>query len=384
LRYIAVFLYDPLEYTVKRRHFLLQLSAAIGTTSLPSLALAQAQHNTLRVAGGWRMNAHDYQIGALHVDWDKRQVKTEFALTVPSLAHAIVPEPGGGFLAVATRPGTWLVRVDAHGKLVHRLAMADEGDARTLDGHVIASLDGHWLYTGETDRKTGDGWVSVRSANDLRKVAEHRTHGIDPHQILVDAQGRLVVANGGIPRTPTGDKHQLERMNPALVLLDPQTGEKLGAWSLRDKRLAPHHIAWNRPLADGPTLLGIGLQAEHDDPDRRRDAPLLAVWDGKELTTPTHMVADGYAGDVAAGPNGGFVLTAQRANRIVLWQPHDAAKLLTIGKVQNPCGLWPLDDAPGVAIGGGLGLARWHATAPANMLRWPQGMSAGNHWAVLG
>jgi hypothetical protein len=370
--------------TVDRRHFMLQLGAALGTTCLPALARAQATGSTLRVAGGWRMNERDYQIGALSVDWAQGQVKTEFAHTVPTLPHAIVPEQGGGFLAVATRPGTWMVRVDAQGKLVQRLTMAEEGDTRTLDGHVIASYDGRWLYTGETDRNTGAGWVSVRDAKNLRKVAEHRTHGIDPHQILVDAQGRLVVANGGIPRTPEGHKRNLELMDPKLVLLNPDNGEKLGEWSLRDKRLAPHHIAWNRPLADSPQLLGIGLQAEHDDPSKRRDAPLLAVWDGKELKIPTHMVADGYAGDVAAGPNGGFVLTAQFANRVVLWQPQEPAKLLTIGKVQNPCGLWPLDDAPGVTIGGGLGLARWHATEPGHMLRWPAGMAAGNHWAVLG
>lgn len=366
-----------------RRHFLLQLSAALGTAALPALARARAEGSTLRVAGGWRMNERDYQIGALRVDWAQGQVRTEFAVTMPTLPHAIVPEPGGGFLAVATRPGTWLVRADAEGRISHRLSMADEGDKRTLDGHVIASPDGRWLYTGETDRQTGDGWVSVRDTRDLRKVAEHRTHGIDPHQILVDAQGRLVIANGGIPRNAAGDKRDLDRMNPALVLLNPENGEQLGEWSLRDKRLAPHHIAWNRPLEGGPLLLGIGLQAEHDDPAQRRDAPLLAVWDGKELKVPSYMVAEGYAGDVAAGPNGGFVLTAQRANRIVLWQPQEPAKLTTIGNVQNPCGLWPLSDAPGVAVGGGRGLARWHPTEPAHMLRWPEGMAAGNHWALL-
>ena len=366
-----------------RRHFLLQLSAALGTASLPALASAQTEGSTLRVAGGWRMNEREYQIGALRVDWAQGQVKTEFAITTPTLPHAIVPEPGGGFLAVATRPGSWLIRADVQGQLVHRLAMADEGDKRTLDGHVIASHDGQWLYTGETDRQTGDGWVSVRDARTLRKVAEHRTHGVDPHQLLVDAQGRLVIANGGIPRTPAGNKRNLEQMNPTLVLLNPESGEKLGEWSLRDKRLAPHHIAWNRPLEGGPLLLGIGLQAEHDDPAQRRDAPLLAVWDGKALTVPSHMVADGYAGDVAAGPNGGFVLTAQFANRILLWQPQQPARLTTIGNVQNPCGLWPLYDAPGVTVGGGRGLARWHPTEPAHMLRWPEGMAAGNHWAVL-
>ncbi|MBP9800226.1 MAG: DUF1513 domain-containing protein, partial [Sterolibacterium sp.] len=155
-------------------------------------------------------------------------------------------------------------------------------------------------------------------------------------------------------------------------------------WRLRDARLSPHHIAWNQPTANEPrTLLGIGLQAEHDDPARRKTAPILAVWDGKELTIPSHMMANGYAGDVAAGPDGGFILTAQHANRIVLWQPRMPAELTTIGEVRNPCGLWPLADAPGVVIGGGLGLARWHPAEVAGMLRWPAGMAAGNHWAIL-
>ncbi|SMB24828.1 Twin-arginine translocation pathway signal [Sterolibacterium denitrificans] len=368
---------------MNRRHFLLQLSAALGVAALPSLVRAQESAGIMHVAGGWRMHERDYQIGALRVDWQQNAVAMQYAITVPTLPHAIVPEPGGGFLAVATRPGAWLMRVDAEGRLANQLSMADEGDARTFDGHVIASNDGQWLYTGETDRKSGEGWVGVRDARDLRKVAEHRTRGIDPHQILVDAKGRLVIANGGIPRTPTGAKRNLERMDPTLVHLDAESGEQLGVWSLRDKRLSPHHIAWNRPLEDGPVLLGIGLQAEHDDSSRRRQAPLLAVWDGQELTIPSHMVADGYAGDVAAGPNGGFVLTAQHANRIMLWQPQKPAELMTIGNVQNPCGLWPLQDAPGVAIGGDLGLARWHPGEPAGMLRWPQGMAAGNHWAIL-
>lgn len=369
---------------MSRRQFLTRLGASLGVAAWPALAQAQATERPLRVGGGWRMNERDYQVGALVIDWVAGAVRTEFALTLPTLPHAIVPEPGGGFLAVATRPGTWIVRADAEGRLAQRLDAADEGDARSFDGHVIASLDGQWLYTGETDRKTGEGWVSVRDVRHLRKVAEHRTHGIDPHQILVDRRGRLVVANGGIPRTATGAKRDLDRMNPTLVHMDPKTGEKLGEWTLPDARLSPHHIAWSRPLREGDEpLLGIGLQAEHDAPADRRDAPLLALWDGKALTIPSRQVVDGYAGDVAPGPNGGFVLTAQRANRIVLWQPHKADEFLTIGQVQNPCGLWPLADAPGVAIGGGLGLARWHPSEPARMLRWPKGMAAGNHWALL-
>ncbi|MBP9712314.1 MAG: DUF1513 domain-containing protein [Sterolibacterium sp.] len=369
---------------MRRRQFLWQLSALLGSAALPGWVAAATEGRRVRVGGGWRMNGQEFQIGALQVDWAEGRLTPQFAVTTPTLPHAIVPEAGGGFLAVATRPGTWMLRVDAEGRVSHRIASVEEGDVRTFDGHVIASHDGQWLYTGETDRKSGEGWVSVRDARDMRKVAEHRTHGIDPHQILVDAEGRLIVANGGIPRTPTGDKRNLERMQPNLVRMDAGSGEKLGEWSLRDKRLSPHHIAWNQPTASsGKVLLGLGLQAEHDDPAQRREAPVLAIWDGQTLEIPSHVVADGYAGDVAAGPDGGFVLTAQRANRIVLWRPQQAAELLTIGEVQNPCGLWPLADAPGVAIGGGLGLARWHPRETAQMMRWPTGMAAGNHWALL-
>lgn len=365
---------------MNRRHFL----STLGAAALPSLALAGNPSTIMRVGGGWRMNGRDYQVGALGIDWAAGRVVTEFALTTPTLPHAIVPEAGGGFLAVATRPGTWILRVDARGQLMQRIAAEDEGDARTFDGHIIASNDGQWLYTSETERKTGAGWFSVRDARNLKKVAEHSTHGIDPHQILVDAEGKLIIANGGIPRTPTGDKRDLDRMDPNLVRVNAETGEKLGMWSLRDKRLSPHHIAWNKPHgANGQRLLGIGLQAEHDAPHQRHEAPLLGVWDGKELTVPSYMVAKGYAGDVAAGPNGGFVLTAQFANRILLWQPHKAADLMTLGEVQNPCGLWPLDRSPGVIVGAGLGLARWHPSEPARMLRWPAGVSADNHWALL-
>ena len=41
---------------------------------------------------------------------------------------------------------------------------------------------------------------------------------------------------------------------------------------------------------------------------------------------------------MAAGPNGDFVLTAQHADRIVLWQPEKPGVLMSIGEVQNPAG----------------------------------------------
>lgn len=362
-----------------RRHL---LSLALAALPPGAWASAHAEQST-RVAGGWRLNEREYQVGVLGVNWAGNEVSVQAATAVPTRPHAVVPEAGGGFLAVAARPGIWLLRMDARGKVSHQLGMAAEGSQRTLDGHVIASQDGQWLYTGETDRFSGEGWVSVRDARDLRRVAQFRSHGIDPHQILVADDGMLVVANGGIPRTASGGKRDLQLMNPSLVRMNPANGEKLGEWTLADRRLSPHHIAWNRPTPTTPRLLGIGLQAEHDDAAERARAPLLAVWDGQTLHTPVQPETQGYAGDVSAGPDGGFVLTAQYAHRIVLWQPQRPSDLTDLGAVHNPCGLWPLEGAPGVIVGAGRGLARWHPSQPANMLRWPQGLAADNHWALL-
>jgi len=365
---------------IGRRHL---LQAALGALPALPFGARAAAHTPTRVAGSWHMNEREYQVGVLGVRWAQSELSIEAAVTVPTRPHAVVPEPGGGFLAVDTRPGSWLLRLDARGQVSHQLSMASEGNQRTLDGHVIASQDGQWLYTGETDRFSGEGWVSVRDVRDLRRVAQFSTHGIDPHQILVADDGMLLVANGGIPRTPTGGKRDLHLMNPSLVRMNPANGEKLGQWTLPDRRLSPHHIAWNQPSAGTPRLLGVGLQAEHDDPAERRKAPLFAVWDGQTLAAPNLPETAGYAGDVAAGPNGGFVLTAQYANQIVLWQPAAPNELTRLGEVQNPCGLWPLDGEPGVIVGAGRGLARWRASAAASMLRWPQGLAAGNHWALL-
>ena len=48
---------------MQRRDFLLQMGVLLGSAALPSLALA-AGHSTMRVAGGWRLNERDWQVGA--------------------------------------------------------------------------------------------------------------------------------------------------------------------------------------------------------------------------------------------------------------------------------------------------------------------------------
>lgn len=381
---------------MKKRCFLEFASALFATSVWPAAATPLVTTpSACTLAAAWRSNdgvQGDF-VGLLRADWAQTQIQVQAAVPVPSRAHGLLAEPGGGFLAVASRPGQWLLRCDDQGKVVQWHQMEREAEGRRLDGHVCASLDGEWLYTTETNPLSGQGWIAVRERRTLRKVAEWRTHGIEPHQALLDASGALVVANGGILRAEGDKKRDLHLMDSSLVRLNPTTGERLSQWRLKDPRLSLRHLAWSHPggnvgtSTSGKPLLGIALQAEHDDLTQRRAAPVLAVWDGAKLVTPSLVSAGaGYAGDIAAGPEGGFVVSCQRAGMAVQWRPEAPAELVAVAQLQEVCALapWQADmSTHGVLMGAGRGLGRWHPTMSPGFLKWPNAMALDNHWVTV-
>ncbi len=385
---------------MNKRHFL-QLGALGASAYLwPRLGATQTAPNRdwpdLTLAAAWRVgpDTPGNWVGLLHVDWRNAQVTVKAAVPVPTRAHGLLAEADGGFLAVATRPGSWLLRCDADGKVVRRHAVDSETSGRTLDGHACASDDGAWLYTAETDAGSGQGWVSVRERTSLRKVAQWPTHGAEPHQLLVDAQGALLVANGGLLRAEGDKKRDLDRMDSSLVRLDPRTGERLGQWRLKDARLGIRHMAWNQPTADGAgakRLLGIALQNEHDDLAQRRNAPVLAIWDGENLHTPSLVSAGGgYAGDIVAGPDGGFILSCVRTHVALQWRAAAPQEMVVVAQLHEVGALapWVTSQTPhgehsGVLLAAARGLGRWHPSVAPALLKWPAGMALDNHWVPV-
>lgn len=224
------------------------------------------------------------------------------AIEVPTRAHGLTVETGGSVLAVARRPGDWLLRWwPAQGRA--QWAWTDDGT--TFNGHAIASRDGRRIFTTETEPLSGQGRIGVRDAGSLRKVDEWDSHGLDPHEFVPGPDGDLWVANGGI-RTlvETGrSKRDLEHMDSSLVRLAAQDGALRGQWRLPDPRLGLRHLAWGR-AEDGAPVLGIALQAEHEAPEARRTAPVLALFDGQQLRlAPASAGLGGYGGGIAAGPD---------------------------------------------------------------------------------
>ena len=342
----------------------------------------------LSLAATWRgpSEGAPFQLGVLQLNWPQRQVAVRWQLALPGRAHGLLAGPDGSLLTVAVRPGTWLLRTDPQGRVSQQLAMDDEPDAHRLDGHALASADGRWLYTPQTDPQ-GRGWLAVRDHRTLRTVDRWPSHGVDPHQLLLHPDGDVLLANGGILRTAGGRKRDLARMDPSLVRLSARNGALQGHWTLPDSRLSLRHLAWSRPADGGTPLLGVALQAEHDDTRERAAAPVLAVWDGQTLKTATQAApADGYAGDICAAGPGGFAVSAQQAGRGLAWWPQLVGGAQPFAELQQPCALASPTrgaDAGAVLLAGARGVARWHPSQPPQMLAWPQPMVLDNHWVVL-
>ncbi|MGC3985539.1 MAG: DUF1513 domain-containing protein [Pseudorhodoferax sp.] len=355
-----------------RRHCLALGAAALAAPAWPAIPPAA------RLLAAWQCEPQDtaeaarYQIGLLAAQADALVVAR--ALDVPTRAHGLLAEPGGTVLAVARRPGDWLLRWRP-GDPEPQTAWIEPD--RAFNGHVIASRDGQRLYTTETDLETGAGLVGVRDAATLEKQEEWPTRGMDPHELLLDADGSLLVANGGIPTLPeTGRlKIGLERMDASLVRLDTQGGALLGQWRLSDPRLSMRHIAWGG--ADG-RLLGIALQAEHSDPAAKLAAPLLGLFDGKALrTAAAPQSLGGYGGDIAWA-DGGFAVSTPKADGFARWGADGRWQGFTA--LAEACAL---AAEPGRLWAGGREAALV-AEAASIAMRPVPALRLDNHWLRLG
>lgn len=325
-----------------------------------------------RFAAAWE-GEHGTQIGVLAHDGGALEVQS--AVDVPTRAHGLLQERRGTLLAAARRPGDWIVRWRP-GTGATTWAWAEPG--RAFNGHLMASANGQCLYTTETDLQTGEGLIGVRDAATLRKLAEWPTRGMDPHELLLDSSGSLWVANGGIATQPeTGRaKLDLHRMDSSLVRLAPHNGALLGQWRLDDTRLSLRHLAWG--FKDGQPVLGIALQAEHDDPATKARAPVLALFDGRGLRAvdvPAPSLG-GYAGAIAFA-QGLFAVSCTRSHGVALF---DAA-----GGWQGFTGL---TSACALAWAPGAGLL-WAAGAssalqmPASAVAVAPNVRLDNHWLAL-
>lgn len=285
----------------RRRHLL------VGGTLLATGRWGWSAPVAPRLAASWQEADGNHRLGILDLSGDTARVLAR--LDLPSRAHEVCVLPGGVVLAVARRPGDWMLRWDWRSG---RHAWTWAEPERVFTGHALHDAHRGRIYTAEMRLESGAGVIGVRRADSLALLAEWETHGRDPHE-LAFFRGQLLVANGGIETRPeTGRaKLSLDTMDSSLALLDGQ-GRLAGQWQLADRRLSLRHLA----VMPGPEggRVGIAMQAEHDDPAARSRAPLLALFDGERLRACGASAGlAGYAGDISVlGPH--FVVSATRGD----------------------------------------------------------------------
>jgi hypothetical protein len=288
---------------------------------------------------------------------------------VPTRAHGLLYLPDRSVLAVARRPGDWLLHWQPPQRR-HTLHWNDA--ARRFNGH-IALHDNH-VFTTETGLADGQGRIVVRDARTLRERAVWPTHGRDPHDLAFDAtHGRLWVANGGITTDPaTGRTKDVSAMDSSLVCLDARSGALQGQWRLDDARLSLRHLALH---ADG--TIGIALQAEHDDAVTRAAAPVLALWQRGALRAIDGPPLAGYGGDIALLGDA-FIVSAPRAGRVAGWSTDDGWRDAAL--LPQACAL--ASTSAGAWCGGGDVL---QAIATESTAAWaaPSGWRLDNHAVVV-
>jgi uncharacterized protein len=247
-------------------------------------------------------------------------------IALPARAHHLLPLPasnhlpGAQALVMARRPGEFLLRMDTqHNRALqwHRMELD-----RYLGGHASLAPGGNTFFTTETDAEDGHGLIVERDLQSLQALREFPSGGIGPHALLMEADGTLLVANGGILNLPeTGRrKLNLDHMDSNLSRLDPSSGKLLAQYRLPDAMLSLRHLA---VAPDGS--IGIALQAEHADKTDRRTAPALALLQGDTLravpwesASQTPAQWDGYAGDICFADQH-FQVSAPHAGWLVAW-----------------------------------------------------------------
>lgn len=347
--------------SLQRRHWLLGTAAALLASQLPAHA---ASHVNTALLTAWVVG--DQAMAGL---WQPGQAARGVAL--PNRAHEVLSIPGhaGQALAVARRPGEFLLRFDT--RRAQALQWHEMELDRFLCGHAAFSADGQTLYTPEFDAESGAGLIVERDPLSLSKRREYASGGLGPHAMMVEPEGTLLVANGGLLILPETGRRKLNRahMDSNLARLDGQTGRVLDTWRVDDPFLSLRHIA---RAPNG--AIAIATQAEHADDAARRAAPLIALLEPQGLRTiaaPVGMLLEGYAGDIAHLPGRGFMVSATRADQLAWWseegtwlgrQDLPKASAIAVAGVQ-----WLASGGAG-SVAGTLGGTPLAARAPG--LRW--------------
>lgn len=329
---------------ISRRTFIL---AGLGVLLLPASALA-ATSSTSDTPAAIQLLSPVSRAGRHFAASLGSGDETHMA-ALPMRGHGLLVDPRkpDEALIIARRPGTLAAKVDLKtGRLVQQW---EAGEDRHFFGHAVYSADGRSLFVSENDIESGQGLVTVRDADDFRVLAEYRSHGIGPHDLLLMPDGvTLAVANGGIQTFPETGRVKLNRgrIDSSLVYIDHRDGKLLGRYQVASTQLSLRHLA----LAPNGRL-AAALQFEGDR--KQPGVPLMMFHRGESALQFADAPQEAwdrmkhYAASVSYDPSSDrFALTCPLGNVMACWDSKG-----------NYAGHIDMPKVSGVAFGMGQGFA---------------------------
>ncbi|MGH1417978.1 MAG: DUF1513 domain-containing protein [Hyphomicrobiaceae bacterium] len=262
-------------------------------------------------------------------------------------------------VAFARRPGRFALSFNAQNQNPPTL-FAPPID-RHFYGHGTFSSNGRILYTTENDFNASRGIIGVYDAKtNFTRIGEFSSHGIGPHDILLQPDGKtLAVANGGIETHPESgrEKLNLTTMTPSLCFIDTTTGVLIAQHTLPESlhQLSVRHLTqdsngtiwfggqWEGEMENAPGLIGHA----------NLDTPLKIIEPSEALGTELK----GYIGSVAMSADQRWLAaSAPRANQIVYFDTENPDRYHTTD-IADACGLAQLGGSQ-FAVSSGTGTLR--------------------------
>ncbi|MDW6025547.1 DUF1513 domain-containing protein [Mesorhizobium sp. BAC0120] len=323
---------------IDRRDFMKAAGLAFAASLAPRRLYAIEQADAVFATAYQKKNGA-YGVAVLSED---RRIL--FTTDLPDRGHDVTFDPiARRSVVFARRPGTFAVVFDHTGK-TEPLTIASQ-PGRHFFGHGAFSPDGKLLYATENDYENAAGMIGVYDAADgFRRVGEFPTHGMDPHEVLLLADGRtLAVANGGVETHPDYGRAELNitTMQPSLVFLDRETGD------LREKhRLAPelHQLSLHHLAEDASGAVWFGGQ--HKGPASERPplvgkARLGAAVELLQMEPEILNSLRNYIGAVEANRDAGMIgVSSPAGNSVAVIDAASGEVVLSTGLVEV-CGLAP-------------------------------------------
>ena len=322
-----------------RRFFLAGAGAAWASTLLPQRAEALAKSDTL-FASAFMGENQTYGFALLNASGNIISKQT-----LPDRGHSFAARADKAVI-FARRPGTFAVAFDLKKQTEPLLFSSPEGSH--FYGHGLFSPDGKMLYATENEFETGAGMIGIYDvASGFKRVGAFSSGGIDPHDMVLMADGKtLCVANGGILTHPDSGRQKLnlDTMKSVISFINVATGTLLESHGLPPSlhRLSLRHMA-----EDAAGAIWIGGQYEGDGTNR---PPLIArVGLGEGLVLPEFVpeitgAFSNYIGSVAASADGKRIAFTSPVGGTMLVVDSKTAAPIETRTVAKVCGVVAAGD----------------------------------------